>query len=156
VGTLSKALGSQGGFVCGPRRLTDYLVNHARPYIFSTALAPPAAAAARAAVEIVTEEPERRSGLLRLVAHLRRELIDLGLNVGRSACQIVPVIVGDARHALTLSRMLQEQGLLVPAIRPPSVPAGAARLRISVTAAHSEEDVTRLLVALRVALSVKD
>ena len=94
VGTLSKALGAQGGFVCGSRRLIAWLVNHARPYIFSTALAPPVAAAARCAVEVVEKEPERRTHLLSLADGLRNRLRELGKPVGNSACQIIPVIVG--------------------------------------------------------------
>jgi len=148
MGTLSKALGSQGGFVCGRRLLIDWLVNHARPYIFSTALAPPCAAAARRAVGVVQEEPVRRQRLLGLSAYLREQLRGAGRPVGRVCCQIVPVIVGDARGAMELSARLEERGLLVPAIRPPSVPEGTARLRISLTAGHTEEDVGRLLDAL--------
>jgi 8-amino-7-oxononanoate synthase len=149
VGTLSKALGSQGGFVCGSRQLVRWLVNHARPYVFSTALAPPAAAAALAALRILAEEPERRERLLRLAEGLRRELRGLGCAVGDSRCQIVPVIVGDARRAVALSRRLEEEGLLVPAIRPPSVPEGTSRLRISLSAGHTAEDIQKLVVALR-------
>jgi len=148
VGTLSKALGSQGGFVAGSRRLIDYLVNTARPYIFSTALAPPAAAAARRAVAIVAEEPERRRHVLQLADRLREGLHGTGLPETTSRCQIVPVIVGDATAALKLSKRLERHGLLVPAIRPPSVPAGTSRLRISVTAGHTEADVLRLIAAL--------
>jgi 8-amino-7-oxononanoate synthase len=147
VGTLSKALGAQGGFVCGTRRLVEYLVNRARPYIFSTALAPPAAAAARRAVAIVRAEPERRRVLV-LAELLRDELRARGRSPGESRCQIVPVIVGEPTAALRLSEQLEERGLLVPAIRPPSVPEGTARLRISVTAGHSDEDVKRLAAAL--------
>ncbi len=148
VGTLSKALGSQGGFVCGSRRLIAWLVNHARPYIFSTALAPPAAAAARCAVDLVQTEPERRRHVLSLAEHLRTALCAFGKPVGASCCQIVPVIVGDARAATALAHRLEEQGLLAPAIRPPSVPEGTARLRISLSAGHSTEDVDRLIAAL--------
>jgi 8-amino-7-oxononanoate synthase len=148
VGTLSKALGSQGGFVCGSRRLIAWLVNHARPYIFSTALAPPAAAAARCAVALVEQEPERRGHVLRLAERLRHRLGDLGMPSPLSCCQIVPVIVGAPHAATALSRRLEEHGLLVPAIRPPSVPVGTARLRISLTAGHTEEDVNSLLEAL--------
>jgi 8-amino-7-oxononanoate synthase len=150
VGTLSKALGAQGGFVCGSRRLIRWLVNHARPYVFSTALAPPAAAAARAALRVVRTEPERRQGLLSLVDTLRRELSGMGVEAGPSRCPIVPVVVGAARRALALARRLEGQGLLVPAIRPPSVPEGTARLRISLTAGHTPADVERLVSALRV------
>ncbi|MGH7169472.1 MAG: 8-amino-7-oxononanoate synthase [Gemmataceae bacterium] len=149
VGTLSKALGAQGGFVCGSRRLIAWLVNHARPYIFSTALSPPIAAAACRAVEVVRQEPERRRHVLALAERLRRELCKVGGIVGDSCCQIVPLIVGDARETVQLSRRLEEHGLLVPAIRPPSVPDGAARLRISVTAGHSEAEVMQLIMALR-------
>ncbi len=151
VGTLSKALGSQGGFVCGSRQLIAFLVNHARPYIFSTALAPPLAAAARRAVTVVQSEPELRRHVLALAKRLREDLRELGGPVGDSACQIVPLIVGEARAALTLSRRLEEQGLLVPAIRPPSVPEGTARLRISVTAGHTETDITQLVAAYEIA-----
>jgi 8-amino-7-oxononanoate synthase len=149
VGTLSKALGSQGGFVCGPRTLVDWLVNRARPYVFSTALAPPSAAAARRAVALVAAEPERRRHLLGLAARLRDRLDAAGWPAGRSQSQIVPLLVGDARGAVELSARLEEQGLLVPAIRPPSVPPGTARLRVSLTAGHTEEDVDRLVTALR-------
>ncbi len=149
VGTLSKALGSQGGFVCGSRQLVRWLVNHARPYIFSTALAPPAAAAARRAIRIISEESERRESLLRLAEGLRAGLRGLGLEVGGSRCQILPVILGDARRAVAVSRRLEGEGLLVPAIRPPSVLEGTSRLRISLTAGHTAADVEKLLAALR-------
>jgi 8-amino-7-oxononanoate synthase len=149
VGTLSKALGSQGGFVCGTRTLIDWLVNTARPYIFSTALAPAAAAVASQAVALVREEPVRRQRVLALAERLREGLRGLGLDTGPSCCQIVPVIIGDPERAVALSKRLEEQGLLVPAIRPPSVPAGTSRLRISVTAGHTEADVQRLVEALQ-------
>jgi 8-amino-7-oxononanoate synthase len=153
VGTLSKALGAQGGFVCGSRRLVEYLVNCARPYIFSTALAPPTAAAARQAVALARAEPQRRQHLLALAERLRDELAALGRLTGDSRCQIVPIIVGEATEAVELSARLAERGLLVPAIRPPSVPTGAARLRISLTAGHTYEDVKRLSDSLRDLLS---
>jgi 8-amino-7-oxononanoate synthase len=148
VGTLSKALGGQGGFVCGSRLLRTWLVNHARPYVFSTALAPPTAAAARQAVRLVQEEPERRRHLLDLAGWLREQLREQGWTTGPTQSQIVPVIVGEAAAAVALSRRLEERGLLVPAIRPPSVPEGTARLRISLTAGHTREDVMPLLAAL--------
>ncbi|MHB1425220.1 MAG: 8-amino-7-oxononanoate synthase [Gemmataceae bacterium] len=149
VGTLSKALGAQGGFVCGSRRLVAWLVNQARPYIFSTALSPPVAAAARRAVAVVRQEPERGRHVLALAERLRRELREVGGIVGDSCSQIVPLIVGEAWEAVRLSRRLEKQGFLAPAIRPPSVPEGSARLRLSVTAAHTESDVLRFLAALR-------
>jgi 8-amino-7-oxononanoate synthase len=148
MGTLSKALGSEGGFVCGDRRLIAWLVNHARPYIFSTALAPPAAAAAQLAVELVRKEPQRRQQLLGLAERLRDRLREIGKPT-TSGSQILPVIVGDSQGAMLLARRLQQQGLLVPAIRPPSVPEGTARLRISLTAGHTTADVDALVEALR-------
>lgn len=148
VGTLSKALGSQGGFVCGSRKVIEYLVNKARPYIFSTALAPPAAAAARRAIAIVAAEPEPRRQLLHLADLLRGKLRAIGLPETSSRCPIVPVIVGEAARAVEMSQRLEEHGLLVPAIRPPSVPEGTSRLRISLTAGHGEEDVLRLVASL--------
>jgi 7-keto-8-aminopelargonate synthetase-like enzyme len=148
VGTLSKALGAQGGFTCGSRRLVDWLVNHARPYVFSTALAPPAAAAARRAVAVVAAEPERRRRLLDLADLLRDQLRGAGFPESGSRCQIVPVVIGESRAAVEVSARLEAGGLLVPAIRPPSVPEGTARLRISLTARHTEEDVIRLVAAL--------
>lgn len=148
LGTLSKALGAQGGFVCGSRQLIDWLVNFARPYVFATALAPPLAAAARRAIFLAGAEPERRGQVLALAGTLREGLVKIGLDVGRSACQIVPVIIGDAREAVERSRRLEDERLLVPAIRPPSVPEGGSRLRISLTAGHTQEDVERLIAAL--------
>jgi 8-amino-7-oxononanoate synthase len=136
VGTLSKALGAQGGFVSGSRRLIRWLVNYARPYVFSTALAPPTAAAARRAVAIVREEPWRRQHVLELAGRLG------------GTVPIVPVVVGSAEAAVGLSERLRRRGLFVPAIRPPSVPDGASRLRVSVTAGHTAEDVERLSAAV--------
>ena len=148
VGTLSKALGAQGGFVCGSRTLVDYLVNHARPYIFSTALAPPTAAAARKAIALCQSESWRREQVLMLAGRLRGQLRELGRTIGPTECQIIPVIVGRPEDAVQLAQRLRAQGLLVPAIRPPSVPAGTARLRISLTAGHTEEDIQALLKTL--------
>lgn len=148
VGTLSKALGAQGGFVCGSRRLVQWLVNFARPYVFSTALAPPLAGAARQAIALVLAEPARRQRVLALAERLRAQLRRLGLPETGSRCHIVPILVGDSRAAIELSARLEDMGLLAPAIRPPSVPEGTARLRVSLTADHTEEDVLRLVEAL--------
>jgi 8-amino-7-oxononanoate synthase len=148
MGTLSKALGAQGGFVCGTRTLCDWLINTARPYVFSTALAPPAAAAALCAIAIVRQEPERRRRVLALGDRLREGLRRQGLDTGPSSCHLIPILVGDPNRTVLLSQALEEQGLLVPAIRPPSVPEGTSRLRISVTAGHMEADVEHLIEAL--------
>jgi 8-amino-7-oxononanoate synthase len=149
VGTLSKALGASGGFVAGSRRLIDWLIHRARSYLFSTA--PPAAiaAAALAALDVVAHEPERRARLLRQAARLRDRLSGQGWNTGRSTTPIVPVVIGDAGRTMGLSRAAREAGLYVPGIRPPSVPPGQSLLRISVSAAHDDSAVDRLLDAMQ-------
>jgi 8-amino-7-oxononanoate synthase len=148
VGTLSKALGSAGGFVAGGRSLIEWLVNRARPYIFSTAAPAATAAAALAALDIVENEPQRRSELLARANRLRAALVDQGWNIGRSASQIIPIIVGEPARAVALSAALLERGLYVPAIRPPTVPEGEACLRVSLTYAHTEDMIAALLEVL--------
>ena len=149
VGTLSKAVGSLGGFVAGSRSLVEWLINRARPYVFSTAMPAPLAAAALAALEIIRDEPHRREGLLVRAAELRRVLAADDWNLGRSASQIIPLVVGQPDRAVRLSQALGDRGLLVPAIRPPTVPEGEACLRISLTHGHTPEMVGRLVEALR-------
>jgi 8-amino-7-oxononanoate synthase len=148
VGTLSKAFGSHGGYVVGERRLIDWLVNRARPYVFSTAAPAAVAAASLAALEIVVHEPERRTKLLERAADLRRRLANQGWNVGESVSQIIPVVVGDADAAVQLSARLRKIGMFVPAIRPPTVPKGEACLRISLSYSHTSEMIDRLVDAL--------
>lgn len=149
IGTLSKGLGSIGGFVAGNRSLIDWLVNRARPYIFSTALPPPVAAASTAALEIVGSEPERRTTLLDQAVALRETLAADGWNIGPSSSQIMPLITGSAERTLRLSDALREAGFLVPPIRPPSVPAGASRLRLSLSYGHTPAMIDELVAALR-------
>jgi 8-amino-7-oxononanoate synthase len=149
VGTLSKALGSIGGFVAGSRSLIEWLVNRARPYVFSTAAPAAIAAAGITALDIVCDEPQRRSELLTRAQSLRGALAEQGWNVGRSASQIIPVIVGEPDHALALSARLLERGLLVPAIRPPTVPDGEACLRISLSYAHTAEMIAMLVEGMK-------
>ncbi len=148
IGTLSKALGCVGGFVAGSRSLVEWLVNRARPYVFSTAGPAAAAAAALAALDIVRQEAHRRQQLLARAQELRRELVHQGWNIGASASQIIPLVVGDPVRAMQLSAQLCDRGFLVPAIRPPTVPEGEACLRISLTVGHTEEMITVLLAAL--------
>jgi 8-amino-7-oxononanoate synthase len=149
VGTLSKALGSLGGFVAGPRPVIEWLANRARSYVFSTAPPEALAAAALEALRIVRDEPHRRRELLQRAARLRDRLGDDGWNVGASASQIIPVIVGEAQPTMRLSMALRERGFLAPGIRPPSVPAGESLLRISLSYAHSPAAIEQLADALR-------
>jgi 7-keto-8-aminopelargonate synthetase-like enzyme len=148
VGTLSKALGSLGGFVAGSRRLVDWLVNHARTLIYSTALPPAAAAAAREALAIACAEPWRRERVFRLGDRLRSQLVAAGVELSPSTGPIVPVVIGPADEAVRAAEALRAAGLFVPAIRPPTVPDGTARLRVSLTAGHTEEDVDQLVRTL--------
>ena len=148
IGTLGKALGTFGAFVAGSETLIEFLIQRARTYIYTTA--PPAslAAATRAALRVAREEGWRRERLLHLIARFRRGAGELGLPLTDSQTPIQPVIVGDAGRAMALSEALLEQGFLVTAIRPPTVPTATSRLRITLSAAHREEDVDGLLEAL--------
>jgi 8-amino-7-oxononanoate synthase len=136
MGTLSKALGGAGGFVCGTRELAEWVHNRARSFIYSTALPPASAASALAALEVSAAESARRE---RLFASSRRLRAALGVAAGDGP--IVPLVVGSEKAALDLSRRLWDAGFFVPAIRPPTVPKGTARLRFSVTADHSEAEI---------------
>jgi 8-amino-7-oxononanoate synthase len=148
VGTLSKALGSSGGFVCGRRSLIDWLSNRARPYIFSTAQPAAASAAALAALEIVRQEPYRRRELLERATYLRSRLNEQGWNTGSSTSQIIPLIVGDPNRTMQTSKRLREAGFFVPGIRPPSVPDDQSLLRLSLCHHHTPEMIDNLLVQL--------
>src|SRR4029453_19368862 len=136
VGTLSKALGSSGGFVAGSRRLIDWLANRARPYFFSTALPPASAAAGLWALEIVRQEPQRRRELVVKSAVLRTRLSHLRIFDSISPSQIIPVVLGDANRTMAAAAELRRRGFVVPGIRPPSVPDGQSLLRISLPCMH--------------------
>ena len=154
VGTLSKALGGIGGFVAGSAEFIEWLINTAGAFIYTTALPPAACAAAMAAMDIVEQEPHRRAHLLELAAYLRRELGEVRrLSIGGSTSHIVPLIVGDAARAVALAKALLADDLLVLPIRPPTVPRGTARLRISLSCEHTRADVDRLLASLDRALA---
>lgn len=148
VGTFSKALGGHGGFVVGSEPLIHWLVNRCRPYIFSTA--PPAANAGAmlAALKIVHDEPQRRTDLLTKAKWLRGKLREIGWSLGDSESQIIPVIVGTENLAMTLSAQLHEMGMMVPGIRPPSVPDGECLLRISLSCGHTQQHLDTLVEAL--------
>jgi 8-amino-7-oxononanoate synthase len=153
IGTLSKALGSMGGFVAGRKSLIDWLTNRARSYVFSTA--PPAAwcAAAIAALDIVEHEPQRRTQLAANAIALRARLRHQGWNTGESESQIVPIYIGEAEPTMTLAARLLQRGVFVPGIRPPSVPEGQSLLRISLSSAHSSAMIDQLCDALGSAIS---
>ncbi|GJD93816.1 aminotransferase class I/II-fold pyridoxal phosphate-dependent enzyme [Methylobacterium iners] len=143
MGTLSKTLGSYGGYLCASRAVIDLMVSRARSFVYTTGLPPASAAAALAALAIVEDEPERAVRPLTLA---RRFTARLGLPEAESP--IVPVLVGEAEAALALSAALEARGFLVVAIRPPTVPAGTARLRVAFSAAHGEDQVDGLAEAL--------
>ena len=144
MGTLSKAIGSYGGYLCADAAVIGLMKTRARPFIYSTALPPASAAAALAALDIIEAEPEFRARPL----HLARRFT-ARLNQPQAQSPIVPIIVGEAAAAMAASKALEEQGFLVIAIRPPTVAAGTARLRIAFSAAHTEAMVDALADAIR-------
>jgi 8-amino-7-oxononanoate synthase len=148
MGTLGKAFGTFGAFVAGSHTLVETLINFARPYIYTTALPPAVAAATRASLRLLQEESWRRQHLQELISRLRNGAAQLDLPLMDSLSPIQPLLLGDDARALAFSRKLEERGLLVTAIRPPTVPEGSARLRITLSASHSLEDVDLLLDAL--------
>jgi glycine C-acetyltransferase/8-amino-7-oxononanoate synthase len=137
IGTLGKALGSYGAYVCADRETVDYLLNSARPFVFSTAPPPAAVAAAAEALAILRAEPERIEALRRNARVLREALVGEGLAVGPSETQIVPVMVGGAEAAMQLCERALERGVFAQGIRPPTVPEGTSRLRLTVMSTHA-------------------
>lgn len=148
VGTLGKAFGTAGAFVAGSEALVETLIQRARNYIYTTALPPAVAVATLASLRLAREEEWRRDRLRELVARFRAGAAQLGLQLLPSATPIQPVVLGESGAALALSAALEDRGILVPAIRPPTVPAGTARLRVTFSALHEPDDVDRLLGAL--------
>ncbi|MGE7992046.1 8-amino-7-oxononanoate synthase [Pseudomonas sp. NPDC089554] len=148
VGTLGKACGTAGAFVAGSEELIEALVQFARPYIYTTSQPPALACATLKSLELLRRENWRREHLNALIRQFREGARQIGLDLMDSPTAIQPILIGDSARALQLSRMLRERGLLVTAIRPPTVPAGSARLRVTLSAAHSEAQVQLLLNAL--------
>ncbi|GEJ59109.1 8-amino-7-oxononanoate synthase [Anaeromyxobacter diazotrophicus] len=149
MGTLGKALGSFGAFAAGSANLCEWLTSRARTFIFTTALPPAACGAALAALDVLAAEPDRRARVARLAARMKEGLAALGFDVSRVVAPIFPVVLGEEAVALEASRRMRERGFLVRAIRPPTVPAGTSRLRVSLTAGHTEAQVDAFLAALR-------
>jgi 8-amino-7-oxononanoate synthase len=148
MATLGKALGCMGAFVAGPAALIEGLIQFARPYIYTTAMPPALAAAALEAVQLAQADAWRREKLFALIARYRHGATELGLPLATSSSAIQPLLLGSATAALAAAQALERRGLLVGAIRPPTVPPGQARLRITLSAAHEEAHVDRLLGAL--------
>jgi len=149
MGTLSKSLGSQGGFVAGSRALIETLINKSRSFIFTTGLSPACVAAAQAALSLVQEDPRPRERVKELSRRLRDGLRALGYNTLGSESQVIPVLLGEAQAALACSDHLSRRGVFAPAIRPPSVHAGECRIRFSVTADHEPADIDLVLNAMK-------
>jgi 8-amino-7-oxononanoate synthase len=147
IGTLSKALGSLGGFVIGPREAIDTLINSARSFIYTTALPPACAAAALAALRIIERDPSRRHRVMTLAAHVKSSLTAMGFDCGHSASPIIPIMIDESEAALRAAAFLKSHGLYVPAIRPPTVPPNSARLRISLMSTHTDVHIEKLLTA---------
>ena len=149
MGTLSKALGSLGGYMAGPRVVVEFLQNKARPFIYTTALPPASTAAALEAVQIIQEEPVWRA---RLWSNVQRWVSGLahqsGMRLVSDESPIVPIHIGDTQETMQKAQALFDRGVYAPGIRPPTVPAGSARIRTSITAAHSESDLEAALVAV--------
>jgi 8-amino-7-oxononanoate synthase len=143
MGTFSKAFGSLGGYAAGDRRLVDYLHYKARAFIYSTALPPPVLGAIDKALDIVVQHPERRHNLLDQAEIFRHLLTEAGFNTLESETQIIPVLVGENARTLEFAARLREEGLMAVALRPPTVPPGKARVRFSLSAAHSSRDLAR-------------
>ncbi|PHN20812.1 8-amino-7-oxononanoate synthase [Pseudomonas syringae pv. syringae] len=148
VGTLGKSFGTSGAFVAGSEELIETLIQFARPYIYTTSQPPALACATLKSLQLLRTEHWRREHLTRLIQQFRRGAEQIGLQLMDSFTPIQPIMIGDAGRALHLSQLLRERGLLVTAIRPPTVPAGSARLRVTLSAAHSEAGVQLLLNTL--------
>jgi 8-amino-7-oxononanoate synthase len=148
VGTLGKAFGTAGAFVAGSEELIESLIQFARPYIYTTSQPPALACATLKSLELLRSEHWRREHLQVLIKQFRRGAEQIGLQLMDSATPIQPIMIGDAGRAMLFSQLLRQRGLLVTAIRPPTVPAGSARLRVTLTAAHSEAQVELLLQGL--------
>lgn len=148
VGTLGKAFGTAGAFVAGSEVLIETLIQFARSYIYTTSLSPALAEATRTSLELVQSESWRRERLTQLIKRFRRGCQQLGYELMDSPTPIQPILIGDAEEAMRISAALEARGIFISAIRPPTVPAGSSRLRVTLSAAHSEEQVDRLLDAL--------
>ncbi|HEY3305229.1 MAG TPA: 8-amino-7-oxononanoate synthase [Candidatus Binatia bacterium] len=147
MGTLGKALGGFGAYVAGSRALREFLVNRCRSFIFTTALPPAVLAAAIAAVDLIYQEPQRRLALWHNIRAMREGLQSLGFSLGSSESQILPLVIGDAEKCMAFSERLLHKGVFAQGIRPPTVPEGTSRLRITLMATHTHEHLHRAIKA---------
>ena len=145
MGTLSKAVGALGGYIAGNRVLIELLINRARGFIFTTGLPPATLAAANAALDIMCSSPELRQCLFSHAKHLKTALVDLGYTLLPSETQILPVVFGSPQRATSAAEALLTAGIFAPAIRPPAVPAGTSRLRLTVMATHTEAEIEQVI-----------
>jgi 8-amino-7-oxononanoate synthase len=148
MGTLSKAVGSLGGYVSGDADLINFLRNKARPFMYTTALPPAVCAASIAGIKLIRTNPSLRKSLWNNVRYLKKELGLLNLNVIPSESPIIPILIGDAKKAVDVSKFLYKKGILILAIRPPTVPAKSSRLRMTVMSTHTKKDLEKLLDVL--------
>lgn len=148
VGTLGKGFGTAGAFVAGSETLIETLIQYARTYIYTTSMPPAVAAATLASLKLIQRESWRRDKLNSLIAQFRHGCEQLGLELMDSPTPIQPIMIGEAGKAMAISAALEQQGIFISAIRPPTVPAGSARLRVTLSASHTEQQVDRLLAAL--------
>lgn len=149
MGTLSKALGSSGGYIVGPKSFAEYLINSCRSFLYTTAPPPAMAAAAQAAIELIQSDPDRRVRLWKNREYLYDGLKSMGFRLTDSQSPILPVLIKDPKQALDMSQQLYARGVYVPAIRPPTVPKGSSRLRLTVTSEHTAEQIDTVLGAFR-------
>jgi glycine C-acetyltransferase/8-amino-7-oxononanoate synthase len=154
MGTLSKAIGSLGGYVCGDNDLISYLRNKARSFMYTTALPPAVCAASIAGINLIQEGPLLREALWNNVCYIKDKLRSRGINMISSQSQIIPLLIGDAKKTVETSKLLYKRGILIPAIRPPTVPANSSRLRMTVMSSHTQGDLESLFNALREVLSL--
>jgi len=151
MGTLSKAVGSLGGYIAGSRKLIDFIRNRVRSYIFDTSLPASCLAASLAAIDIIENEPERREYLWKLIKKFKLGLERIGLKVLPSYSAVIPVLIGEAQASLEFALKLRENGVYTPAVRPPSVPPAKCRIRATLMAKHTEEHIERALRAFKIA-----
>jgi len=151
MGTLSKAVGSLGGYIAGSKELIDFIRNRVRSYIFDTSLPPASLAASITAIDIIENEPERREHLWNMVNQFKTGIENTGLKVLPSHSAIIPVLIGDAEPALNFAKMLRKNGVFTPAVRPPSVPHGMCRIRATIMSQHTQEHIDTALKAFKMA-----